>query len=244
MDTSITADPSPPRHAPHPGASFMAGVVEMLPLCLAVVPWGLLAGSMGVQSGLSPWQSVGMSALVFAGAAQLVAMGLLISGASIPTILVSVFLITAQHFIYGLSLRDFVSRQKLAHRLPIGFLLTDELFALSAAPHRRRTLSVRYLLGAGVIFYLSWIAFTAAGVAMATAIPDLSRYHLDFSIIATFATLVVPMVKDVSTLAGVATSLVLSMVFAYLRIEGDIVIAGCCGMAVSVLTARIRERRA
>jgi predicted branched-subunit amino acid permease len=244
METSFIAVPRPPQPSPPPRAAFLAGAVEMLPLCLAVVPWGLLAGSMAIQAGLSPWQSVGMSALVFAGAAQLVTLGLLMAGASVPTILLSVFLITSQHFIYGLSLREFVSRQKLAHRLPIGFLLTDELFALSAPHHRRRTLTVAYLLGAGLSFYLGWIVFTAAGVAMAAAIPDLGRYHLDFSIIATFATLVVPMVKDVSTLAGVATSLVLSMLLARFRVEGDIVIAGCCGMAVAVLVARLKEARA
>ncbi len=84
---------------------FMAGVIEMLPLCVSVLPWGILAGSMAVQSGLSFWQSVGMSAIVYAGAAQLVTLGLLVSGANILTIIISVFFITSQHLIYGLSLR-------------------------------------------------------------------------------------------------------------------------------------------
>ncbi|MGP2706565.1 AzlC family ABC transporter permease, partial [Serratia marcescens] len=32
----------------------LQGGVAILPLCLAVVPWGVLAGSMALQSGLTP----------------------------------------------------------------------------------------------------------------------------------------------------------------------------------------------
>lgn len=242
MDDS-TATCSLPLHASQRKQQFLAGVVEMLPLCLAVVLWGILAGSMAIQSGLSVWQSIGMSAIVFAGAAQLVALGLLMSGANVLTIVISVFLITSQHFVYALSLRGFVSRLQARYRLLIGFLLTDELFALGSTKHGKRKLSVSYLLGAGLTFYVGWVAFSVAGIVMAASVPDLHRYHLDFSIIATFATIIVPMVKDKSTLSGVAVSLLLSMLFAYFKIEGGIVIAGCTGMAFSVLVARMTEGR-
>ncbi|HBQ78707.1 MAG TPA: branched-chain amino acid ABC transporter permease, partial [Erwinia persicina] len=48
------------------GMGFFTGVVNMLPLCLSVVPWGILAGSMAVQAGLTLPQSIGMSAILFA----------------------------------------------------------------------------------------------------------------------------------------------------------------------------------
>jgi len=240
MEKSITSNQIPPyRSSPQ----FLTGIVDMLPLCLAVLPWGILAGSMAIQSGLSVWQSIGMSAIVFAGAAQLVTLGLLMSKASVLTILVSVFLITSQHFIYGLSLRPFVARLKVGYRLPIGFLLTDELFALSSTKDQKHALSVSYLLGAGLTFYIGWIAFSAAGIFLAASVPDLDRYHLDFSIIATFAAIIVPMVKDASTLSGVAISLLLSMLFAYFKVEGGVLIAGCCGMVFSVLASRMAEGR-
>jgi len=35
----------------------LQGGVAILPLCLAVVPWGILAGSMALQSGLTPAQA-------------------------------------------------------------------------------------------------------------------------------------------------------------------------------------------
>ncbi|EEG83204.1 AzlC protein [Proteus penneri ATCC 35198] len=85
--------------------AFGLGALHVLPLCLAVIPWGILAGSMAVDAGLTFAQSIGMSAIIFAGAAQLVTLGLVVSGAGMLTIIVSVFFITAQHLLYGLTLR-------------------------------------------------------------------------------------------------------------------------------------------
>lgn len=76
---------------------------------------------------------------------------------------------------------------------------------------------------------------------MATRIPDLDSYHLDFSIIATFITIVVPMVRTISTLLGVVLSLSLSMVLAYYHVEGAVVIAGLSGMFFSALLSRREE---
>lgn len=229
---------------PQPSRSaVIRGAIEMLPLCVSVIPWGILAGSMAVQAGLSFWQSIGMSAIVFAGAAQLVTLGLTMAGANILTILVSVFFITSQHFIYGLTLREFVSCLKTRLRLPIGFLLTDELFALSETKNKRTELTPGYLIGAGLTFYLSWNIFSLMGVVMASSVPDLDKYHLDYSIVATFITIVVPMVKKISTLVGVAVSLVLSMVLSYYRFEGAIVLAGLCGMFSSVVAAGLLKEK-
>ncbi len=227
------------RRYPSDSASnqFLSGAVAMLPLCVAVIPWGILAGSMAVQAGLTFWQAVGMSAVIFAGAAQLVTLSLLMSGSSVMTILLTVMVITAQHLIYGLTLRPTIAPLKARYRLLLGFLLTDELFALAIAAKTR--LTTAYLLGAGLTFYLCWVVCSLAGVMMANAIPHLDRYHLDFSIVATFITLVVPMVTRLPVLAGTLFSLLMSMLLAYWRIEGAIMIAGLGGMAVSVLMARL-----
>ena len=91
--------------------------VAILPLCSAVVPWGILAGSMALQNGLTPAQGLGMSAIVFAGAAQLVAMGMIKGGAGLLAILLSIFFVTAQHFLYALRLRERIAPLPLRWRL-------------------------------------------------------------------------------------------------------------------------------
>lgn len=66
-----------------PRSAFLRGAAAIMPLSLATAPWGLLAGSMAIEANLTPLQGQGLSSIVFAGAAQLVAIGMLKGGAGI-----------------------------------------------------------------------------------------------------------------------------------------------------------------
>ncbi|MEX9792588.1 AzlC family ABC transporter permease [Morganella morganii] len=215
---------------------FFTGALHMTPLNLAVVPWAILAGSMAVDSGLTFAQSVAMSAMVFAGAAQLVTLGLLNSGAGVITILVSVFFITSQHLLYGLTLRPHVRPFSPLQRAGIGFLLTDELFAVSVAGRQR--LSFAYLFGAGLSFYLVWVLVSILGIVLAHSISDLSQLRLDFSVVATLLAIVVPLIKSKSALAGALFSFVVTIILTRAGIQGSAVIAGVSAMLLAVLLGR------
>lgn len=221
----------------HSTQRFWLGALHIMPLCLAVLPWGVLAGSMAVSQGFTPLQSIGLSVFVFAGAAQLVTLSMLAAGSGFIAICLTVLVITAQHLLYALILREHVASLPFKKRLPVGFLLTDELFALSVG---KRSYDFAYLMGAGLCFYLAWIGFTVMGVVLATTVPDLADYHLDFSIVATFIAIVVPMIKRVSSLIGVLISLLLSLLLSSLAVPGAIVIAGLLGMFCAVAVARWR----
>ena len=49
--------------------ALLKGFLDMLPLCLAVIPWGILCGSLAIQNGFSAFETQAMSLLVFAGSA-------------------------------------------------------------------------------------------------------------------------------------------------------------------------------
>lgn len=219
------------------GSRFWLGALHILPLCLAVLPWGVLAGSMAVSQGFSPLQSVGLSVFIFAGAAQLVTISMVAAGSGFIAICLTILVITAQHLLYALILREHVSSLPFKKRLPVAFLLTDELFALSVG---KKSYDFAYLMGAGLCFYLAWIAFTVIGVLLAASVPNLVDYHLDFSIVATFIAIVVPMIKRLSSLVGVLVSLTLSLLLNSLEVSGAIVIAGLLGMFCAVSVARLR----
>lgn len=216
---------------------FWLGALHIIPLCLAVFPWGVLAGSMAVTQGFTPMQSIGLSVFVFAGAAQLVTISMVAAGSGFIAICLTILVITAQHLLYALILREHVASLPLKKRLPVAFLLTDELFALSVG---KKSYDFAYLMGAGLCFYLAWIGFTVIGVVLANSVPNLADYHLDFSIVATFIAIVVPMIKRLSTLVGVVISLVLSLLLTSFAISGAIVIAGLVGMLCAVSVARLR----
>lgn len=222
---------------------WLAGVIDMLPLSLAVLPWGILAGSMAVDAGLSIPESIAMSALVYAGAAQLVSLTMMKAGVGLVTILVSVFFITIQHLLYGLTLRKHIVVLPFRLRVFLGFLSTDELFALTGHQTKEQ-FTVPYAIGAALSFYVFWNLFSLIGIFIANMVPDLSQFHLDFSIVATFIAIVVPMVKTLSTLVGVLTSLFLSMLFSYWALPGAIILSGLSGMFIAVFVSRLRKEQA
>lgn len=201
----------------------------MLPLSVAVIPWGILAGSAAINAGLSVMQAVGMSALVFAGAAQLVSLSMLMTGASLLSILITVFL-TSQHFIYALSLREEVKPWSLKRRLSIGFLLTDELYATAMLKEKP---SYAYMLGAGFSFYVSWVLFSLMGILLANKVPDLSTLHLEFSIVVVFLVMAVMLIQNKAAIYGVVSSSIMVLILSWLELGSAILLAGFSGMWVA-----------
>ncbi|WP_296267653.1 AzlC family ABC transporter permease [Pseudomonas sp. UBA6562] len=222
----------------HARTAFLKGSVAILPLSLAVAPWGLLAGSMAIEAELSAWQAQGLSAIVFAGAAQLVAIGMLKGGAGLLSILLTTLLLTSQHLLYGLSMRPLLSDQPLRWRLGLGFLLTDELFALTSHQDRQQ-FDRWYALGVGLTFYVAWNLFTLAGIVLGQSIPHLDRLGLDFSIVATFVALIAPRVRCAATLVCVAVSLFCSVLFSHWHWETALVAAGLLGMAAGFIWQKL-----
>jgi 4-azaleucine resistance transporter AzlC len=220
------------------------GFWDMLPLNLAVIPWGILCGSLAVQSGFSPLEAQLMSLLVFAGSVQLVAIELIVGNASLITILVTTFIISARHFLYGLSVRHKLIDKPLKWRLSLGFLLTDELFAFS---HHSRAyqgkIRLVYALVAGGSFYIAWNIWTLIGVVAGAMLPDLTQLGLDFAIASIFIALVIPSITNWPTLFACLASAVSIVVFKLWQVELGLIFAALLGMSVGYLLASKRGEK-
>lgn len=208
---------------------FKRGSLAMMPLSLIVLPWGVLTGSLAMDAGLSELSAAAMSLLVFAGAAQLVALGLIKAGAGVFTILLTTLFITSRHFLYGVAMRSKIANRPLKWRLSLGFLLTDELFAVCGM-QRDEDFNCWFALGAGLSFYIAWNLSTIAGIVLASQVPELSDYGLEFAIAAIFIAMVAPGVKTWATVTAVTVSLVLSVVLSFFAIPAAIVLASLVAM--------------
>lgn len=209
--------------------SFIKGMIATLPLTIAVVPWGILAGSLAVESGLDVIQSQAMSAIVFAGAAQLAALGMIKAGLGLGSIILTTVLVTSRHLLYSMAMREKISPLPWQWRVSLGFLLTDELFAIANRGDIHK-FDRWYALGGGLSFYISWNLASLAGIIAGNSIPNMDQWGLDFAIAATFIALVVPLVKKPSVLICVLVSLVSAVVCERLHIGGGLVISALLGM--------------
>ena len=217
-------------HKPH----IKQGVLDTVPLALAVVPWGILTGALAIQIGLSPLQAQLLSLLVFAGAAQLSAITLLAGGAGTPAILSSVFVISSRHLLYSIVFREHVLSLPFRWRAAIGFLLTDEMFAVSEA-HTRRTgqFSPVFALASGITFYLVWNFATLVGIVAGEALDNLEQLGLDFAIVATFIAMTFADLRRSPVLCAVIVSGFSSVLLKQFLVDMYIVVAALLGMAAA-----------
>ena len=56
---------------------FLKGIIDVSPLMIPVVPFGLIFGVLAIEIGLSPLETMGMSIIVFGGASQIILLQLL-----------------------------------------------------------------------------------------------------------------------------------------------------------------------
>ncbi len=230
-------------HFPLVKKVMIKGLLDMLPLNLAVLPWGILCGSLAIQRDFTVLEAILMPLLVFAGSAQLVATELIGANAPLATILFTTFIISSRHFLYGLALRDKLKVLPGRWRYPLGFLLTDELFALSQQPKAfNGQYRLWYALAAGGSFYLCWLLWNIIGIFAGSLLPDLTRLGLDFAIAVTFIALVVPTITNLAVLVTVVVSGVLSVIFKLYQVELDLVLSALIAMSVGYFTLRWQTR--
>lgn len=214
-------------------STWLRAFLDMLPLTIAVAPWGLLCGSLAIQAGLDIWQAQAMSALVFAGAAQLSGVAMLGTATSAGPLLSTTFMISARHLLYSASLRRYVLTLPRLQRAALAFLLTDEMYALASAQlDKTQHFDPSYAIRSGFVFFLGWNIASAAGIALGQY-PGIEALGLDFAIAATFIALLVPMIRCTATLVCVLSSLVLMLLGTYLQWSQALPIAVIGAMSIA-----------
>lgn len=196
----------------HDREQFIAGLKAPLPLALGVISFGMAYGILAVQAGLSFLESTFMSLTVFAGAAQFVATGMLMSGAGALQVLFTAFMINSRHFLMGASLAPFAQNWKLRWKIFLSFLLADETYALAMTRFSKNAPSMYYQLGVGLNLYIIWVFSSMVGSALGPVAGNPRAWGLDFALPATFIVLVVPMLRNWQDVAVSLTAGVLSAI--------------------------------
>jgi predicted branched-subunit amino acid permease len=129
-------------------------------------------------------------------------------------------------------------------RFSLGFLLTDELFALSGQSKAFvGKLRLIYALIAGGSFYFFWLLWNVLGIVAGSYLPDLTHLGLDFAIAVTFIALVIPTITTIPVFVTVVVAGILSVLFKLLQLEIDLVAAAIVAMYCGYLTDRWQSRK-
>lgn len=162
------------RPRPPLGREPRQALTDLSPGLLAMAAWGLVTGLAMVESGLSPLLAVGMSLLVYAGAAQLASLPLLAAGAPLALIWASALVINLRFSIFAMGQQRWMSLMPRAQRLLHGYFTTDILAVLSAQRAQAGWSSasvIRYFRAGAMLCWLVWQSASMLGIFLASHLP-------------------------------------------------------------------------
>lgn len=220
-------------------SSFAAGARDTLPMMIGAAPFGMIFGTLAGAGPLAVWQGQLMSLSVFAGSSQFIGIGLIAGNAGMLVIWFTTFIVNLRHMLYAAALLPQVARLPAHWRWTLGFLMTDETFAVMNgyySKHPGAPLGHWYFLGSGLGMYLNWQFWTLVGLLFGTAFPQLQSLGLDYAMVATFIAIVVPQLNRMphfgaALAAGISAWLLRGMPYK-LGLMSAVLIGVVAGMAL------------
>ncbi|TCL96748.1 4-azaleucine resistance transporter AzlC [Rhizobium sp. PP-WC-2G-219] len=175
---------------------FLGGMRTITPLIVAVIPIGLVFGSVAATKGLSPLEATLMSALVFAGGSQFVAMDIWSHPASWSAVGAAAFLVNIRHVLMSASLGRRMQGFSPSSRGIAMLFLADEIWAMAEVRSRHAPLTATWFAGLVAPFYAAWVLSTLLGATVGVFLGDPRAVGLDFAFPAVFVVLVMGFWKD------------------------------------------------
>ncbi|MBO5374966.1 MAG: AzlC family ABC transporter permease [Clostridia bacterium] len=174
--------------------AYLNGVRVALPVILGYLPVAIAFAVMASEAGFSRLEIIAMSTLVFAGASQIMAVGMIATGASMLSVVVATFVLNLRHFIMGSYIMKRLGKTSTIEKLTTANGITDEAFAIIGTTEDEKC-SVPYLFGIITVTYGSWVVGTALGAFVSMLIPASLSDALGIALYALFISLLVPKIK-------------------------------------------------
>ena len=211
-------------------------LADAIPIVIGYIPMGAAYAILARQAGMGFFPTVFMSIIVFAGASQFIAVGLLTGGATAFEVVAATLFVNLRHVLMSASLSPHY-REAPRHLIPfVAWGVTDETFAISIGRYVSGEADYRYGLALHYTAYASWVSGTVAGALAGSLIPPAIQSSLEFSLYAMFVGLVVLQFTDRIQVAVAAASAVMCSAFAtFMGGTWNIIAAAIAGATLGLL---------
>lgn len=168
--------------------TIRTALIDTVPVLTGYLVLGFGFGIVLKSAGYGILVAFLMSALIYAGAMQYVAVGLLTGGASLLTAALTTLMVNARHLFYGVSMLE--RYRGTGKRKPyLIFALTDETYSLVCRElsHVEESQRSNYYFFVSLFNQLYWIAGSVAG-AVAGSLLRFNSEGIEFALTALFLT--------------------------------------------------------
>lgn len=172
---------------------FFRGFRAAFPLGFGMIPFGLVTGLLAARQGLSLFEALLMSGLVYAGSSQVVALETWNATAPVLGAATAAFIVNLRFALMAPVTASWLRATPARWRWLSVATLVDHSFALSVTEMRQGRNDAAFLPGAAFALWTWWVASTAAG-HLAAGLLAIPRDHpLFFAAPAAFIAILVPM---------------------------------------------------
>ena len=221
------------------------GIIDVSPLMIPVVPFGIIFGVIGMELGLTAYMTFGMSIIIFGGASQIVLLQLFSGGASSFVTITSVGAVNSRHLLYGAVFSEYLSHLKLTWKIILSYVLIDQAFAVSNTffkKNKENKFKHYHLLGAGFTCWTVWQISTVLGIVLGSVIPE--ELGLSFTISLTFLALLINDFRKFKNIVVMLVSGVVATIgYNTIPFQAYIIVAAISALLVAALLTLITIKK-
>ena len=223
---------------------FVAGVREMTPPLIGIFPFGLVCGVAAQAAGLSSFEAAATAAIVFSGAAQIVATQLIAAQAPVAVIVLTCFVVGLRFLMYSAAMAPHLKPLPSRWRHVLAFVLTDQAFAAAIRRFRDTPnpgVGASYFLGTGVLLWSAWLVSNLVGFLAGNVIPH--AWSLDFIVPLCFLALLVPALDDRASRVAALAAGIGVVALDTLPMRLSLICAGIVGIAAGLVAESVHRAK-
>tara|TARA_B100001758_G_C18211225_1_gene505168 strand:+ start:102 stop:788 length:687 start_codon:yes stop_codon:yes gene_type:complete len=223
--------------------TFTAGIIDVLPLMIPVIPFGIIFGAIGIEIGFSPLLTYATSIIIFSGASQIVILQLLSAGASSLVAITSSSVISARHLLYGAVLSQHLNHLSIYWKIGLSYLITDQAFAVSNEYFKKNNYNKfkhYHLIGSGLTLWIIWQITTIIGILLGSIVPE--ELGLTFAIPLTFLALLINYLRNYKHIIVIIVSGVSSLIFFGVPFKAYIILSSIISLIVATILITVKNK--
>ena len=222
-------------------AAFRDGVRISAGTMPGIFAWGLVSGMAMIKAGLTAWQALGMTLLVFAGSAQLAALPLIAAHTPSLVIFATALVVNLRFVIFSAAIGPHFAHLGWLRRLGYGYFSSDMLMAFFPQRFPYASIGqplgkVGYFQGISAPNWVAWQGGAITGLLLAGQIPE--SWQVGFAGTLALLGVMIPLTINLAALAGVLVSGAVAVAAIGLPFRLGLLLAVVLGMAAAMLADR------
>lgn len=222
---------------------FFAGTQGALPILIGVIPFAMISGVAAASVGLTLFETIGISVIVFAGASQLVVFQLMSAGSPWIIMALTAWVINLRFTMYSATLAPYLQKLSTQQKALLAYMLSDQAFGISLSHFITNEEVNRrwFYFGAALTIWITWQISAIIGALLGALVP--ASWGFDFAFPLSFMALMFGALRDRPTVIAALTGGIIAVLAKGLPYNTGLVLATFLGIAAGYAAESLKPSK-